>query len=88
MKLFVVHQNFLLADTLVDPPIVDYIPLLVILHALVLSVPDVSKVTIFLDHVVSSVLFADNLASILKNAPTDAFHKIFCLISSLGKCAG
>ena len=85
MKLFMMHQNFLLADALVDPPVVDNIPLLVILHALVLSIPDISKVTIFLDHVVSSVLFADNLASIFKNASSDPFHEVLCLVSALSK---
>ena len=67
----------LAGDTLLDPTIMDYVSLLVILHILLHHGPDVRHEAVFLDHIVSFIIFSDDFSTVFKDAPSNNLNYIF-----------
>ena len=67
----------LAGDTLLNPTIMDYVSLLVILHILVHHGPDVRHEAILLDYIVSFIIFPYDFTTVFKDAPSNNLNYIF-----------
>ena len=66
----------LISDALLNPTIMDYVSLLVVLHILVHHSPDIRHKAILLDHIVSFIIFTDDFTTVFKDAPSNNLNYV------------
>ena len=77
IKEFMMDEDRLIGNALLNPTIMDYVSLLVILHILVHHGPNVRHVAVLLDDIVSFIIFTDNFTTVFKDAPSNNLNYIF-----------
>lgn len=82
-----VHDDGLVAETLIDPAIVHNVPLLFILHTLVFCLPDAGENAVLLHDVVRLLVFVYDFPTVLNNPPAKTLHKVKSF-SALNKGVG
>ena len=76
IKEFMMNEDRLVGNALLDPAIMNYVSLFVVLHILVHHGPDVWHKAVLLDHIVGLIIFTNDFTTVFKDAPANNLNDI------------